>query len=100
MVGTQTLATVVPDCLEPDPANGLMPRIVGVLGTFALFLDTSPVLLHHVRKDAFALGESGILCAVKAAVCICGGDSSDTLDPFRQKKIPDPLRCRQEGSRV
>ena len=46
MVGTQTLATVIPDCLEPDPANCLMPCVVGVLGAFALFLDTGPVLLH------------------------------------------------------
>ncbi len=61
MVSTQTLATVIPDCLESDPANGLMPRIVGVLGAFALFLDTGPVLLHHIREDALALGESGVL---------------------------------------
>jgi len=60
MVGLQSLATVIPNRLEADPADCLVPRIVGVLGAFALFQDPGPVLLDQIGEDALTLSESGI----------------------------------------
>jgi hypothetical protein len=52
MVGLQTLPTVIPNSLEADPADGLVSRVVGVLGALALFLDPGPVLLDQISEDA------------------------------------------------
>jgi hypothetical protein len=60
MVCLQALATVVTNCLEADPADGLVSRIVSVLGAFTFFLDPVPVLLDQIREDALTLSDSGI----------------------------------------
>ncbi|PCG07486.1 hypothetical protein COA17_18075 [Sphingomonas ginsenosidimutans] len=69
MVGTQALAAVIPDCLQSDPTDSLMPRIIGILGTFTLFQDANAMFLRQLDKDPLTLSESSISRGFKKFAC-------------------------------
>ena len=55
----EALSPVGPDCRQSNSAYGLVPSVIGVLGTFALLFQPRPMFLQQIEKQTLPLIDGG-----------------------------------------